>query len=92
MALKFSSCFVAWLMKCITSTHFSIIVNGEAYGYFKVGHGFQQGHPLSPYIFDAGLEYLSRCLMMMARVEHFKFHPECEVERIILISFADVQC
>lgn len=38
-------------LKCISSAEFSIIINGEKRGRFRLGRGLRQGNPLSPYLF-----------------------------------------
>ncbi|GJZ46414.1 RNA-directed DNA polymerase, eukaryota, reverse transcriptase zinc-binding domain protein [Tanacetum coccineum] len=42
---------VKWIMACITSSAFSICLNGEVHGFFKGGRGQSQGDPISPYLF-----------------------------------------
>ncbi|GJV16863.1 hypothetical protein Tco_1362186 [Tanacetum coccineum] len=38
---------VDWIIKCVSTTSFSICVNGERFGYFKGGKGLRQGDPVS---------------------------------------------
>jgi hypothetical protein len=47
----FSSTFVGWIMRCISSIHFRIKTNGALTKGFKPSRGIRQGGSLSPYLF-----------------------------------------
>lgn len=87
--LKFPVAFVNWIMQCVTTTSFSISINGSPAGFFKGKKGLRQGCPLSPFLFVIGLEYLSRSLNGLNGIPEFNFHPKCREQNITHLSFAD---
>ncbi|XP_074306123.1 uncharacterized protein LOC141641355 [Silene latifolia] len=68
--------FQKWLMGCITSTWFSIKIDGDCAGYFKGASGVRQGDPLSPFIFVLNMAILSRLL----RKYHSKHQVSCHLK------------
>lgn len=40
--------FTDIVMTCVSSTKFTVKVNGEGYGYFEGQRGLRQGDPMSP--------------------------------------------
>ncbi|GJS45285.1 uncharacterized protein Tco_0595406 [Tanacetum coccineum] len=67
----FHSRMVSCIMECVTSTSFSVSINGSLYGFFKGKRGLHQGDPLSPYLFTLVMEILTLTLKRKA-LDDFK--------------------
>lgn len=70
---------VSWIMECVSTTTFSLSINGSLHGYFKGKRGLRQGDPLSPYLFTLVMEVLT--LIIKRQVQGsgvFSFHKQCE--------------
>ena len=89
LGIGFPPLFVDWIMECISSPYYSIIVNGGMCGFFKGAKGLRQGDPISPFIFVVCLEYLSRALNCATMNSEFNFHPKCAKLKISHLAFAD---
>ncbi|KAJ0955349.1 putative RNA-directed DNA polymerase [Helianthus annuus] len=86
----FHAKMVKWVMACVSSTSFSIAINGNMHGYFKGRRGLRQGDPMSPYLFTLVMEVLTLVLQkQVVESVEFRFHAKCEKQRIINLCFAD---
>ncbi|KAL9686472.1 hypothetical protein QQ045_023932 [Rhodiola kirilowii] len=85
----FPSIFVQWIMACVSSAHFSVLINGSLEGYFKSNRGIRQGDPSSPYLFTLVMEVLSRILGQCRQSNEFVFHPKCARISLSHLMFAD---
>nr|GEW81587.1 hypothetical protein [Tanacetum cinerariifolium] len=77
MGFGFHDRMIAWIMECVTTTSFSISINGLLHGYFEGKRGLRQGDPLSPYLFTLIMEVFT--LMLKRRVSKtstFTYHSE----------------
>lgn len=50
------------LFECISTAHFSVLINGSLCGFFKSSRGIRQGDPVSPTLFTILTNLLSRLL------------------------------
>ncbi|GKD56770.1 RNA-directed DNA polymerase, eukaryota, reverse transcriptase zinc-binding domain protein, partial [Tanacetum coccineum] len=69
---------INWIMICISTTSFSICINGEVCGYFKGGRGLRQGDPMSLYLFTLVMEVLN-----MIMIKNIK-DDSCAMEMLTL--------
>ncbi|GJV82645.1 RNA-directed DNA polymerase, eukaryota, reverse transcriptase zinc-binding domain protein [Tanacetum coccineum] len=89
-AVGFHNTMIKWIMTCITSTKFSICVNGEINGYFNGGRGLRQGDPISPYLFTMVMEVFN--MIMIKNVKEsgkFRYHHGCKELKLTHMCFAD---
>ena len=86
----FPSIWIQWVMRCVTTPSFSILINGNPYGFFKPGRGIHQGDPLSPFLFVLATEVLARLINKEAcqhKIKGFKLAPH--LVPITHLQFAD---
>src|SRR5713101_6210886 len=60
--LGFEIAFFRWIMSCITTVSFSVLINGAVTPFFHAERGLRQGFPLSPLLFLLVTEGLSLLL------------------------------
>ena len=68
--LGFPKKWQTWMLYCISTVRFSILVNGTPSSFFDTSGRIRQGDPLSPLLFVVVMEAFSK-LMQKAEEEHF---------------------
>ena len=90
LKLGFTDIWVHLVMECVTSSSYSVMVNGEPKGYVLPSRGLRQGDPFSPYLFLICVEGLSALMRKVERDSLIKGISICRVgPRISHIFFAD---
>ena len=51
-----------WIMSCVSSVSYAVLINGKPTEFFKADQGLRQGRPLSPLIFLLVIKGLSRMI------------------------------
>ena len=67
----------AWILECICSVTYSVLVNGEPKGHIVPPRGICQGDPLSPYLFLICLEGLNGLIEHAVADKHIKGFSLC---------------
>ncbi|GJT51140.1 RNA-directed DNA polymerase, eukaryota, reverse transcriptase zinc-binding domain protein [Tanacetum coccineum] len=86
----FHKSIVNWIMTCITTTSFSICINGEIKGFFKGGNGLRQGDPISPYLFTLVMEVFNMIMIKnIKEASQFRYHYGCNKLNLTHLCFVD---
>ncbi|KAH9688162.1 reverse transcriptase domain-containing protein [Citrus sinensis] len=89
LKMGFPSHWVALIMRCVTSTSFSVLINGVPKGIIQPERGLRQGCLLSPYLFILCAEALSNLLVVAEQnqlIRGLKFAREVSITHLL---FAD---
>ncbi|KAJ9561524.1 hypothetical protein OSB04_006684 [Centaurea solstitialis] len=86
----FHPVLVSWIREMLSTTSYSVVVNGESWGHFQGKRGIRQGDPLSPYLFTLIMEgfdmVFKQCIAEASRFDH---HPGCGDIDLTHLCFAD---
>ena len=75
--------FINWVMECITTVSFAVLINGEPYPFLHVERGFRKGFPQSTLLFLLVTNGFDKSLREARRTRIFKV---ISIFQVILIS------
>ena len=78
IAMNFDLKWIRWIMECVTSVQYTLLVNGSISNPFKPFKGLRQGDPFSPYLFLMCANILS---LSLQKAEHAKLMNGVKVVR-----------
>jgi len=73
--LGFHPTWINWIRICISTTSFSVLLNGSPFSLFSPSRGLRQDDPLSPFLFIIGSEVISR--LLYSNLRGFKIARSC---------------
>ncbi|XP_023642406.1 uncharacterized protein LOC111831641 [Capsella rubella] len=88
--MGFDHRWIGWIMQCITSVSYRVMLNGEPKGRIRPKRGIRQGDPISPYLFIFCTEALIAQLRHAERIGTIQgLRVACASPRVSHLLFAD---
>jgi hypothetical protein len=78
-----------WIMSCVTTISYAVLVNGEPSDFFQRGKGLRQGCPLSPLLFILVMEGLSILLKKEKEAGKLSGIKVARITNILHLLFVD---
>lgn len=86
--MSFPQMFIRWIMGCVSTDLYTILVNGCPTKKFKATKGLRQSDLLSSFLFTLAMEYVSRILKRVDK-DGFEYHSRCQKVLFIEMMFAN---
>jgi len=80
---------IDWILGCVSSAKFVVLINGNPTRFFKSTRGLRQGFPLSPLLFLLIIEGLSRDIQEQVRAKKIEGIPMARGLYITHLMFVD---
>ena len=89
--LGFHPKWIGWVMECISTVSYSLLIKGSPEGKIYPLRGIRQGDSLLPYIFIICVEFLGRELVKQSEnpKNHIGIPTHCSGPKILFLMFAD---
>lgn len=87
--LGFPVSFIRWIMCCISTVSFSVLINGSASNFFHAERGLKQGFPLSSLLFMLVMEGVRRLIShenRVGRLQGLKIINQCILTHLLFID------
>lgn len=72
MKKGFSHKWRKWINSCISNVQYYVIINGRPRGKIQPNRGIRLGDPIFPFIFVLAMDYLSRLLEALDKINKIK--------------------
>lgn len=87
--LGFPHLYIAWVMKCVRTLNYIILVNVDPTEPFPTVKVFEAKRSYVSFLFAIVMEYLSRCFTYLDDLKQFKFKPRCAKLHIKHLCYSD---
>lgn len=87
--LDFPHDFITWIMACITTPTYSVLINGSASHFFHAESGLRQGYPLTPLLFLVvmdGLSHLLASAKIDGNLHNLKKSDTCFLTHLLFVD------